>query len=86
MVAQLDSLHTAGSLHPKDLRPLLTALQGLRDGNFRTWLELPDGSPAFIAGYGAAHDALRETVKDPADRVGAKQSAFEAVPTVRGRG
>ncbi|MGP4094753.1 HAMP domain-containing protein [Nonomuraea sp. KM90] len=42
MVAQLDSPYTHGSIHPADLRPLLVALRGLRDGNFRTRLELPD--------------------------------------------
>ncbi|MEV0386964.1 HAMP domain-containing protein [Nonomuraea sp. NPDC050643] len=42
MVAQLESPYTPGSLHPADLRPLLVALQGLRDGNFRSRLEMPE--------------------------------------------
>ncbi|MFC5825543.1 HAMP domain-containing protein [Nonomuraea insulae] len=42
MVAQLDSAYVPGSLHPADLRPLLVALRGLRDGNFRARLEPPD--------------------------------------------
>ncbi|MGW3344827.1 HAMP domain-containing protein [Nonomuraea rubra] len=41
MVAQLDSPYQAGSLHPAELRPLLVALQGLRDGNFRSRLDPP---------------------------------------------
>ncbi|GAA4989674.1 signal transduction histidine kinase/HAMP domain-containing protein/CheY-like chemotaxis protein [Nonomuraea thailandensis] len=42
MVAQLDSPYEAGSLHAAELRPLLVALQGLRDGNFRNRLDPPD--------------------------------------------
>ncbi|MDP4509853.1 HAMP domain-containing protein [Nonomuraea turcica] len=42
MVAQLEPPYVRGSLHPSDLRPLLTALQGLRDGNFRHRLDVPD--------------------------------------------
>nr|WP_173528880.1 HAMP domain-containing protein [Nonomuraea antri] len=38
---------TPGTLHAADLRPLLAALQGLRDGNFRDRLEVP-GDP-FVA-------------------------------------
>ncbi|MFI7706929.1 HAMP domain-containing protein [Nonomuraea sp. NPDC049480] len=41
-VAQLDSPNVHGSLQSSDLRPLLTALQGLRDGNFRQRLDVPD--------------------------------------------
>ncbi|MEV5495170.1 hypothetical protein AB0M50_07195 [Nonomuraea fuscirosea] len=47
MVAQLESPYAHGPLHPADLRPLLVALRGLRDGNFRARLELP-GDP-FLA-------------------------------------
>ncbi|RVX38083.1 GAF sensor hybrid histidine kinase [Nonomuraea polychroma] len=42
MVTQLDPPPVRGSLHSSDLRPLLTALQGLRDGNFRHRLDVPD--------------------------------------------
>ncbi|MEV0313038.1 HAMP domain-containing protein [Nonomuraea fuscirosea] len=44
MVAQLESPYAHGPLHPADLRPLLVALRGLRDGNFKARLELP-GDP-----------------------------------------
>ncbi|MEV4079488.1 hybrid sensor histidine kinase/response regulator, partial [Nonomuraea fuscirosea] len=47
MVAQLESPYAHGPLHPADLRPLLVALRGLRDGNFKARLELP-GDP-FLA-------------------------------------
>ncbi|MEU8396468.1 hypothetical protein AB0C28_14865 [Nonomuraea sp. NPDC048892] len=47
MVTQLESSNAHGPLHPADLRPLLVALRGLRDGNFKTRLELP-GDP-FLA-------------------------------------
>ncbi|MGN9838082.1 HAMP domain-containing protein [Nonomuraea sp. H19] len=42
MVAQLETPYAPGSLHPAELRPLLVALQGLRDGNFRQRLDVPD--------------------------------------------
>ncbi|WP_214322234.1 HAMP domain-containing protein [Nonomuraea sediminis] len=47
MVAQLEPPLAPGTLQAADLRPLLVALQGLRDGNFRARLDLP-GDP-FLA-------------------------------------
>ncbi|MFG1702325.1 HAMP domain-containing protein [Nonomuraea sp. M3C6] len=56
MVAQLESPHARGSLHLADLRPLLVALQGLRDGNFRNRLEVP-GDP-FLAELATAFNQV----------------------------
>ncbi|MGW0806876.1 HAMP domain-containing protein [Nonomuraea sp. NPDC002799] len=56
MVAQLESPRTPGTLHPADLRPLLVVLQGLRDGNFRTRLEVP-GDP-FLAELATAFNQV----------------------------
>ncbi|MCK2219800.1 HAMP domain-containing protein [Actinomadura sp. ATCC 31491] len=46
MVAQLEPPYAGGALHPAELRPLLTALQGMRDGNFRHRLDVP-GDPVL---------------------------------------
>ncbi|MFC4115801.1 HAMP domain-containing protein [Nonomuraea zeae] len=56
MVAQLDPPYAPGSIHQADLRPLLVALQGLRDGNFRTRLDVP-GDP-FLAELATAFNQV----------------------------
>ena len=58
MVAQLGPQIPAGSLHPADLRPLLVALGGLRDGNFRARLDVP--SDPFLAELAIAFDQVVE--------------------------
>ncbi|NUP79205.1 MAG: HAMP domain-containing protein, partial [Nonomuraea sp.] len=56
MVAQLEAPYPQGAPYQADLRPLLVALQGLRDGNFRHRLDIP--ADPFLAELAATYNQV----------------------------